>query len=227
MLVTSFIKQENGNTTHSVEKYFHHFKRLRKSTQSNIILFLDESISPDLFKCDNTLVIPTSISQLESYSIINSCPSPIINFADNPNKNTKDFHIIMNSKTEFMNRALELTKDEQLAWVDFGIGHIISDENSFKKLDNIADLGEGIAIPGCWAQKTNIVNYPAWRFCGGFFAGDRWSIKKMHDLSTVVLKETLPQVTWEVNIWSIMESKYNFKFNWYAADHNDSIFNFK
>jgi hypothetical protein len=226
MLVTSFILQKDGSSTHSIEKYFNQFKRLRSCIDSNIILFLDRSFSPDLFESNKTMVIPTSIEETESYAIINSINTPIINFADNEKKNTKDYHAIINSKTEFMDKALEITEDNKLAWFDFGIGHVISKDESFKKLDSINEVKEGIVIPGCWDFKTNILHSPAWRFCGGFFAGDRGSIKKMHSLSTQVLKETLPQITWEVNIWSIMESKYNFPFSWYKADHNDLILNY-
>ena len=226
MLVTSFLLQRDGFSTHPIEKYFNQFNRLRNNIDSNIILFLDRKFSPDLFSSEKTLVIPTSIEETETFSIIESISSPIINYADNCKKNTKDYHIIINSKTEFMKKAFSLTQNNKLAWFDFGIGHVISDNISFKKLDKINQINKGITIPGCWNFKTNILHSPAWRFCGGFFAGDIESINEMHTLSRKVLKETLPQVTWEVNIWSIMESKYDFQFNWYKADHNDTILNF-
>jgi len=44
-----------------------------------------------------------------------------------------------------------------------------------------------------------------------------------------LIKETtnlliiLPILTWEVNIWAILEHNNLFDFGWYYADHNKSI----
>lgn len=226
MLVTSFLLQRDGKSTHSVDKYFFEFQRMRKCINSKIILFLDNQFSPSLFESEKTIVVPTRLEETETYSLINSHKNLKINYDDNPIKNTKDYHTIINSKTEFMIKAFSFIEEEKLAWVDFGIGHVISDDKIFKKLENIQEINPGITIPGCWNGKYNLLNHPSWRFCGGFFAGDKASINSMHSLSRVVLQKTLPELTWEVNIWSIMESLYNFPFLWYKADHNDTIFNY-
>jgi hypothetical protein len=132
----------------------------------------------------------------------------------------------MNSKTEFLINSLEIVDDHKLAWVDFGIGHVIKNDESFKKIEKINSTEDGIIIPGCWSQKTINVNHPSWRFCGGFLIGDRGSLRDMHYISRKVLHQTFPQITWEINIWSIMESIHHFPFKWYHANHDDTIFNF-
>jgi len=106
---------------------------------------------------EKTLVIPISIEETESFKIIDELKDPVISIADNPIKNTKDYHIIMNSKTEFMERALSLTQDRILAWVDFGVGNVISQDNSFKKIDSIDKFSWEVNI---WSIMEHDYNFP-------------------------------------------------------------------
>ena len=148
-IVTSFLLQKDGRTTHSIEKYVQQFKRLRSNLDCNIILFLDRSLPEDLFKHHKNKIIPFKLSETETYNYFNNIENSIISVDNNPEKNTKDFHIIINSKTEFMVKSLDLTQDHKLAWVDFGIGHVIKQDSSFKKIEQINSTEDGIIIPGC------------------------------------------------------------------------------
>jgi len=223
MLVSSFLLQSSGHTTHSVEKYFHNFNRMRAVIDIPMILFVDRTLSTDSLELKNVNIIRCSLEETDTYELIQSCANPVVQVSDNPSKNTKDFHIIMNSKTEFMVKAMDITDSRILSWVDFGIGHVIKDEKSFLHLKKLHSLEGGVHIPGAWNYKTTINDHPAWRFCGGFYVGDRESLRGMHELSRRVIRELLPIVTWEVNIWSMMESIYGFNFHWYYAGHDDGM----
>jgi hypothetical protein len=58
-----------------------------------------------------------------------------------------------------------------------------------------------------------------WRFCGGFFVGDRQSILDFHAAHQVAYRD-LPHLTWEVNTWARADIP---GLTWYHADHTDRI----
>jgi hypothetical protein len=83
----------------------------------------------------------------------------------------------------------------------------------------------GITIPGCWNKITGteaITDQINWRFCGGFFMGDRASLETF---STLVWEQiSVLSPTWEVNVWAWVEHQSKWKdIHWYSADHNDSM----
>ena len=143
---------------------------------------------------------------------------------DNQLKNTKQFMILMNAKTEFVYRAMKSRDTTHYAWIDFNISHVFKDiENTNLYIKNIKDLPETcLYMPGCWPKNEIGFQQPNWRFCGGFFIGDKKSLIDFYELHKKVYK-SLTTLTWEVNVWSHMELKYNWKPNWYFADHDDSI----
>ena len=109
-------------------------------------------------------------------------------------------------------------------------------ENMIKK-----DLKKNLlVIPGCWGDiylgvgKDSHLLYPwlsniniSWRFCGGFFLGDKYSLvqffNKFKSLWTFFLSKK--NITWEVNIWHIMELQNLITPLWFKADHNNTIIN--
>ena len=90
-----------------------------------------------------------------------------------------------------------------------------------------------LVIPGCWSElptdlnTSTVLNSIHWRFCGGFFMGDRDSVMDFCTLYQTHFPRFLKEfsyMTWEVNFWAYMEHKITgWKPQWYAADHNDSI----
>ena len=119
------------------------------------------------------------------------------------------------------------------AWIDSRIFHIINDFNTFKDyinvLDSYAISKKSIIIPGCSPKgynMNNIFNMINWRFCGGFFLGDKDSLINMYNLSVNNFEFFLSInniIVWEVNYWAWLESYFNLNFDWYKADHNDTI----
>ena len=86
-------------------------------------------------------------------------------------------------------------------------------------------------FPSCWSKDKSITSIPlikkqiCWRFCGGFYIGDKHSIIEMHFL----IQKELPNfinyntIVWEVNLWAWLEYNCNWLVDTYDADHNDSI----
>jgi hypothetical protein len=136
---------------------------------------------------------------------------------------TRNFLILMNAKIEFMKRAIESGHSSHFAWVDFNLYHVLQDPDSANELRAIETASlpsRCMYFPGCWGP-TVMFDQVNWRFCGGFFLGDRQSLLDLYDL---YLREYphLPKLTWEVNVWAYLETK-GWKPTWYLADHTPSI----
>lgn len=223
MIVSSIFIQRDNRTTHSIEKYEERFSMLCQGLHDlgrNILLFHNYETKlnlPNLFK------LRIKLEDLETFHILNQATS--IMQSDNPSKNTLDYHIIMNSKIELLNKASDLFYYEpRLYWIDAGIFHILkSPSTSLLNLNRLGSSPPGILIPGAYTRIDDFLHCPNWRFCGGFFGGDVKSLKEMYELSIKSLKSILPIATWEVNVWAYMEKNLNWKPNWYPGNHNDSI----
>jgi hypothetical protein len=136
----------------------------------------------------------------------------------------------MNAKTELVQRAIDsrMHESSHYAWIDFGISYVFRTPYAMNaQLDEISKTvypDRCMYMPGCWEHKTQGVDQVSWRFCGGFFLGDKQSITDLH----VLYKNVFPHLntlTWEVNTWAIFESQYGWTPTWYKADHDDSILN--
>lgn len=221
MIVSALLLQRDGHTTRKVEAYLGQFAKLAR-TGLNIVCFIDPKISA--IQYPNVRYIPINIIDLHTFTLMQNCTE--VSVDDNVAKNTLDFHIIQTSKTELCTRALSFTNDERINWVDFGIGHVIKNESVLMNLKHTEKLKPGVTIPGCWPFKTNFTNKVSWRFCGGFFSADRASLIAFNDLVNKMVTHTAQVATWEVNTWARIEYYGLMNFNWYKADHNDSILNF-
>jgi len=87
-----------------------------------------------------------------------------------------------------------------------------------------------IVIPGCdtYLQNGCYCDNVNWRFCGGFFVLPRQHLDYFYENSKNVLSSFCddPQykLTWEVNIWYILEMCTERKhIVWYHAGHDDTI----
>ena len=157
----------------------------------------------------------------------------------NIEKDTKEYIILMNTKTEFLKKAAEadLWNSTHFAWIDFNIFHIFKTESDEKyagelltRLTKRSLRQTFLTMPGCW-HKNHVVNEylindVCWRWCGGFFLGDKSSIINFHDMYELHLVEFLEKtkkIVWEVNFWAWLEKEYDMCIIWYHGDHNISI----
>jgi hypothetical protein len=182
----------------------------------------------------NVYYIPIELQDLITYkeSMEEILTLPITRTA---NKDTLNYMILMNSKIEFIQKAIDrnVFESTHFAWIDFSIFHIVKDiESSLKHLRMLSNsnfVDRCLTVPGCWGLgmgQSHLHDAINWRFCGGFFLGDKESLQDFYKLYRVLfpkyLKET-KRMVWEVNIWHKMELD-GWKCQWYKADHNDTIF---
>lgn len=153
----------------------------------------------------------------------------------NITKDTKNFMITMNSKIEYMKDAIiqNIFDSTHFAWIDFGIFHVF--KNKQATIEKLIKIGSGkfpdkiLVFPGCWpkyAMVETITNSIHWRFCGGFFLGDKSSLLSMWNLYRDILPTFISlykTIVWEVNIWTYMETHCDWQPDWYKGDHDDSI----
>jgi hypothetical protein len=156
----------------------------------------------------------------------------------NKMKDTKEFMILMNSKAEFLKKAIETNywNSTHFAWLDFNISYIFKEMPQtleYLKILTKRPLNpEFLVIPGSWDRKgmietdSNIMNTIYWRFFGGFLLGDAKSVSKLYDLYRDYFVNFIKynkKLVWEVNFWAWLEVNTIWCPTWYSADHNDSI----
>ena len=223
----------NRNITWRVER----FKELLE-TGINICLYVCPVVYPLVQHLEETyenlkIMEIMEMSDLLIYKELNKHEYTLPSSRD-PRKDTDEYMILMNSKTEFLNRAIVTNpwNTRHFAWVDFNLTHIFNDKTV--TLNFIRDLGSHswnntcFHIPGCWNLRVNtdITDSICWRFCGGFLIGDKDSIQDFHSLCMrefPVFMKTHSKLVWEVNLWAWLESVCGWKPTFYQADHDDSI----
>ena len=219
---------EDRPSDKNTDMYFSHFKRLVNSNVK-IHLFLQsrmvEKYTELIGNPSNVFVQVMEFEDLEIYRKLQGLnyklPTTRCSIKD-----TDNFMILMNSKLEFVNIAIDnnVYNSEKFAWIDFGIGHVIKDDKTFQNLNNI-NIKSGLYMPGLYQVNNIDFNVPNWRFCGGFFIGDTKSIIELYTLYKNHFIELVKEygLTWEVNVWAYFEKNYDWKPIWYLSRHNDSM----
>ncbi len=148
--------------------------------------------------------------------------------ADNPTKNTLEYHIVNHQKTAWLLDASLLDPGPDIfVWVDYGIMHLPGVTPQVIE-DFAAKVGgEDIQIPGCWTPRVITDEGPCWRFCGSVLICPR---NRLHELNLAVQASVLKHVqltknvSWEVNTWARVEEAGRLPIEWYKADHNATLF---
>ena len=153
----------------------------------------------------------------------------------NSKKDTLEYICIQNSKIEFVRDAISQNpfNSSHFAWIDFSIFYIFKEpEKTSEYLRTLSYRSlkpNFLMIPGYWNKLTDInhiLNDIHWRFCGGFFIGDKNSILEFHnyylDYFPVFLKK-YKKIIWEVNFWAWLEANTNWSPMWFYGVHNDTM----
>ena len=246
--VTAFMNIYNDDET----KLLWRIEKFREIAETGISLcvYVDKTgfeLLPLLVPLYPNMVIMPVISLEETMvsKICNQYTDLSLPRIRNESKDTLKYLILMNSKIEFLNDAIEKNpwQSTHFAWIDFNVSHVFSDKkssvnylkitygSSYTPLSGVP-LHDFLAIPGCWGpiqENTDIsaiLDNVHWRFCGGFLIGDRKSIIEMYQLYDAYFHtfiEKYRTLVWEVNFWAWLEGRYEWFPNWFIADHNDSI----
>jgi len=225
-----------------IEWRFQHFEKIAK-TGVHICLYTDSQCYETLCKLlenyDNVKLMDSiDLEDTFCYKAISSLEYTLPD-SRNLKKDTMEYIVLQNSKTEFMYKAIQSNpwNSTHFAWIDFSVGYIIKNMDStleyIKLLSKRQFISKIFAVPGCWQNNvaddlSNILNNINWRFCGGFSIADILSIKELHSLYETHFKLFImhnKKLIWEVNFWAWLEANGYWKPHWYAADHNDRIFN--
>ena len=219
--VTAFLDlHETRSKDKSTEARIEYFRQLN-ATGVRLHVFVSPEHIDKLPLINNGVVETITLEELHMYTI---APQGIPENRSDVH-DTRNFLILMNAKIEFIKRAIEsgYHSSTHYAWVDFNLYHVLKDVESadelraiyYSKLPSIC-----MFFPGCWPKRV-IWDSVNWRFCGGFFLGDKTSLLKFYD---VYIHEYphMPKLTWEVNTWAYLES-LGVHFDWFKADHNKTI----
>ena len=242
--VTSYFKiyDEDYTFSKTFENRLPHFLKVA-DTGINICVFItpefEESFKNITDKYANVKVcgiysktqLPFSATYFPE---INSLSLPEIR---NPSKDTEYYMCLMNSKIDFVKKAIDLNpfSTNYFSWFDFSMAYLFKNMDAsieqFKSLSSHNYVSSFLIMPGCWGKVNDInyiKNYVCWRFCGSFFMGDKDSLIDFYNVSISSFSEFLTQtntLSWEVNYWAWLETHKNFNPIWYSADHTESMLN--
>jgi hypothetical protein len=210
--VTAFFRPKTSYR--DPETYFQYFSHLTE-TGIPILLFLDTSYTDRTFP-PNVRVIPTTLDMTwlpDQLTLPNQA---------NPTKDTATYFCIQLSKLRFLTEAREYTDSEFLAWIDFGIFHMLRQPNVCAEILRHIAVSEfprdKILSPGC-GEFAFTWDRPIWMFCGSLLLGHRTLFPSAYTRQTELVQQHLPNITWEVNYWVLMKEY----FQTYRADHNDTL----
>ena len=176
--------------------------------------------------------IPHSLlfRDLATYAVLQKAPH--LPARRNPVKDTRDFMILMNAKTEFLNLVRHaVPSSTHYVWIDAGIAKIFKDPPQTLH-DMMLRIGNAphdrILIPGCWESRAALdalTQAICWRFCGGFFVVPEEHVQPFAAMVLEVcesIRDATGIAMWEVNSWAMIEPR--LPIQWTRGDHNEMIF---
>jgi len=235
-IVSCFITNVNNIKYRNTDKYLELGKLLIECDVPKVIFmnqYLIDSIKD--YNRENTIFIPFEKEDLFFYKYKNDITEFSVD-TDNVDKDTLDYMLLMNNKTEFIQKAIELNPfhTEQFIWIDFGIKHVINVSNDYTKyINNLNNKSyENVRIPYIIDPRIynnnnkDIYKNINWYFAGGVFGGSSQKLLLFVEKCREKVKEVIREkksLMWEVNIWYLVFLENKKLFYLYQANHNDSI----
>lgn len=151
--------------------------------------------------------------------------------ADNPAKNSLEWHCVQYQKFAWLARAAtEDQESDTFIWLDYGVcsqpGVNAENIRSFIRKVKKNDF----AMPGCWVSPVPdpMYEYPCWRFCGSLMVVPRADTHRMLSLVQAYVRtyvRAMHKVTFEINTLAAIEPMLKkVGLRWYEADHNATQF---
>jgi hypothetical protein len=239
LFVSCFVKiYETIPNERTTQWRINYFKSLLK-TGINILLFISPEFEKE-FKFLR-LIYPNLKYQLidiaTELSLFSNRPTtPKLPDIRNESKDTYEYMALMNSKLDFIKKAIDHHPPHtHYAWIDFNIPYIFKEPDftfSFLSFLSKQQLNsQFLYIPGCWDKidTHQLITYNVlWRFCGGFFIGDKNSILDFfHAVKYNVQDQLIDKsvMVWETNLWAFLESTGKWiPSHWvHVNDHDDTM----
>jgi hypothetical protein len=257
IIVSSLLSNINNNR--STDTYIEYGKKILYEPHAHVILFIEKNIFYKHLPEFDSKIIHTFILFGKEYEFILHYKKIFIfiekednylyeyhqlitNFqvnTDNPNKDTIDYMFCMCYKTECMKMAIHFIKQHNLfedkieyIWLDFGIYHMINDENKFKE-----ELNNMLNRPLSNTNKIRIASFCSnidnrfdltknvcWFFLGSIFGGCEEELLLFSDLmreTSIQFIHNHKSFIWEINLWYIIYLKNKELFDcYYCNNHN-------
>jgi len=143
----------------------------------------------------------------------------------NPSKDTADYMCIQLMKLRLMAEvAAGVVNTTHIAWIDFGIFHMMKNyDECTKLLQRIASGNfptDSIITPSYKGKEyLDLFEHIYWKYCGSLLLGEKSLFPPAYAQQNSLVAMNLPKLTWEVNYWAMMEEH----FKSYIASHDDSI----
>jgi len=221
----------DGKDLENYLKYFHNLAITNLSFHIFISSSFEERFKEVYGEHKNIYYEILNLEDLEVYKELSDVeferPSVIVE----DSKQSTNYNKMNNSKIEFVKRAIDkdIYKNEQFAWIDFGIDYVIKNKQTYENLIKLDLSSKGIVIPTIWnrsKQRADDFNHINWRFCGGFFIGDKDSLIDFYNLYRKEFKKLISNkkvLPCEASIWSYFEEFFDWKVKDYTSDHNDTM----
>lgn len=227
--VSAFLElQEDRSKDKSIDRCFMLFEQL-VATGVPIHLFLSRAYEGRLRPSPTLHIEYIELADLQTYKDLSGVFYGLP-MDRTPHHDTERFMFLMNSKAEMVARAAAAGSSSHYAWIDFSIFHVFREpQESTRYLQLLAKSwlpSTCFYMPGCWPKGDRGFGSVAWRFCGGFFLGDRATLlgfAQVYRERFRGLVEKHQCLSWEVNVWAHFEDAGLIQPTWFKADHNDSI----
>jgi hypothetical protein len=234
--VSCFIKDVNTIKYRNTDKYLELGKLLINCDIPKVI-FMNQSLIDSIkyYNRENTIFIPFEKEDLFFYKYKNDITDFSLN-TGNIDKDTLDYMLLMNNKTEFIQSAIKLNPfyTDQFIWVDFGLKYImnVSDDVYMKYISNLIHKSyENIRIssgldPRIYNNNTDIYKNVEWYFAGGVFGGSSQKLLLFADKCREKVKEVIQEkksLMWEVNIWYLVFLENKELFDIYTCRFDNSM----
>lgn len=235
----NIIDADNNNNGRGNEWRLNHFKSLL-DTGITVMLFISPEFN-DMFKKVKLIYPNLTYYTIDVYTelplFINRPNTPLLPETRNGAKDTYEYMALMNSKLEFVKRAIDIMASSYyFAWIDFNIAYIFKEApitlSFFNFLSKQRLQERFLYIPGCWDTPPKnsplITDYVHWHICGGFFLGDKHSLLQFYRATNDHLREQFIDkglMTWETNYWAFLEANDIWMpSHWTRVlDHDDTM----
>lgn len=233
--MTTFVSAllTNINGYRSIEKYVEYGKKLI-ALPINKVIFMERAVHEEHFSDENrenTTFIFIEKKDLYLYQYADQITDFSPN-TDNPEKDTLEYMFVQCNKTEWLREAIDRNPylSSQFVWIDFGIWHMIRDDQVFTdscmKISQGFNRGVRIACGNSQSDFTNLHKTISWFFLGSIFGGDRDSLIKFANSVKNKCIETIKKhktIMWEINVWQMVYADDPTLFLCYGANHDASI----